>query len=127
MCHIKSAQELLLLNWFDEDDMRHERHLAYHFPTRFISTEDVVDENEDFRNMIGIQTVSIGSHPECRVDEAFLGNVSRRLFARILWKSKRLGEVAYSSHERPLKNGWHPLFVKIDEILAAGLRPECIE
>ncbi len=126
MCHIKSAQELLLLNVFDEDDLRHERRLGYHFPTHFLSAEDVEDERRDFRDFLDEHDVDTGTHPECRVDEAFLGNVSPHLYAALLWKTKRAGRVAYSSRLRPLKNGLHPLFVEIHELIEAGLKPECV-
>jgi hypothetical protein len=57
-------------------------------------------------------------HPERKPDEVFLGNVDEQGFRACGWKSKRLGNIAYSIKGSPLGQT-HPLFVLISEVNAS--------
>lgn len=43
-------------------------------------------------------------HPERRQGEAFLGNFSREGFQAVGWKSKRLGDIAYTVSGQPISS-----------------------
>lgn len=67
------------------------------------------------------------SHPELQMGEVFLANISLGDYysewEHIVWKTKRMGEVAYSIDGR-LVNGLRPVFAQRDELEKAGVDPE---
>lgn len=82
-----------------------------------------VSDHTDFRDEIdpNEHVIHVGSHPECAIDEAFLGNVDPAVYRLLRWKTKRLGKIAVTPNGRPLKKGFYPLFVKIEELVAVGI------
>lgn len=56
-------------------------------------------------------------HPECGVDEIYLGNFSEQKFQLVGWKTKRMGKIAYDIHgERVYSEGFFPVFVSRKEM-----------
>lgn len=74
-------------------------------------------------------------HPELREGEVFLTNIESPLrsreertigtarFHEIIYQTKRLGEVAYTTSGQVLK-GNSPVFVQRQELLEAGIDPD---
>ncbi len=54
-------------------------------------------------------------HPEQRDDEIYMGNQSADGVNRMLWQTRRLGNIAYAKNGEPLRN-LHPVFVARLEI-----------
>lgn len=102
------------------DHRRSERH-----DDTLIGEGELQLAQEDFRTNIDerskIDPRLACFHPECAADEAFLGNVSREIFTALRWKTKRLGNTTLTRYGRPLKKRWHPLFVKINELIEDGM------
>lgn len=94
-------------------------------------------DSADIANHVGIEIFPIytcDSHPECRMDEMFLENISSEYifkkgsditaypspnalninFNQIGWKTKRLGKTALDRDGNVLK-GMRPVFIKIKE------------
>ena len=55
-------------------------------------------------------------HPEKEDDEVFIGNFCSGDLRRIGWKTKRIGDVAYSASGDIVAN-YYPVFVKREEYL----------
>lgn len=69
------------------------------------------------------------THPELQEGEVFLTNAAPIDWDKIVYESKRKGDIAYMINGTPLKEGnpvsWHfPVFVKRDELAGLGLDPD---
>jgi hypothetical protein len=62
-------------------------------------------------------------HPEARDGEVLTGNMWRSDFAKVGWKTKRRGKIAYLTDGRPIPKSqvFVPCFVQRSEIEAAGV------
>ena len=58
-------------------------------------------------------------HIERKVGELFLTNSEPNYYFMIGWKSKRMGDVAFDIHGKPVP-GLFPVFVSIKELRDAG-------
>ena len=59
-------------------------------------------------------------HPEATADEILIGNIYACDFARVGWKTKRLGKVALDHSGKKLKGGnMRPVFAARSEVLLA--------
>ena len=66
-------------------------------------------------------------HPEQKVGERLLGNLTKEQYAKVGWKTKRMGKIAYYKYlkSKPIgqsgNNKIYPVFVQIKEMEEAGV------
>jgi len=58
-------------------------------------------------------------HPEAGEGEVWFCNGTREGFARMSWRTKRLGQVAYDNLDKPAPEVW-PIFVQRQELIDAN-------
>jgi len=58
-------------------------------------------------------------HPEAAESEVWFCNSTPDGFARMSWRTKRHGKVAYDNHDKPIPELW-PIFIQRQELIDAN-------
>lgn len=61
------------------------------------------------------------SHPELLEGEVLLMNTTEEEFRKSVWRTKRMGRVAYDVHGNPIAHPCVPFFIQRKELEDAGM------